>query len=41
MTQTAPGTNEGWTQEETIASIGNYQYGWHDDDPAAKRLSAA
>ncbi|WP_406716947.1 Fe-S cluster assembly protein SufB [Trueperella pyogenes] len=36
MTQTAPGTNEGWTQEETIASIGNYQYGWHDDDPAAE-----
>ncbi|KTF05091.1 FeS cluster assembly protein SufB [Trueperella bernardiae] len=36
MTQTAPGTNEGLTQEETIASIGNYQYGWHDKDPAAE-----
>lgn len=36
MTQTAPGTNEGLTQEETIASIGNYQYGWHDEDPAAE-----
>ncbi|MFP7696202.1 Fe-S cluster assembly protein SufB [Trueperella sp. LYQ143] len=35
MTQTAPGMNEGLTQEETIASIGHYQYGWHDEDPAA------
>ncbi|QOQ38756.1 Fe-S cluster assembly protein SufB [Trueperella pecoris] len=37
MTQTAPGTNEGLTQEETIASIGNYQYGWHDKDLAAEQ----
>lgn len=36
MTQTAPGTKETLTQEETIASIGNYQYGWHDNDPAGE-----
>lgn len=36
MTQTVPGVNEGLTQEETIASIGNYQYGWHDHDPAGE-----
>lgn len=34
MTQAAPGTKESLTQEETIASIGNYQYGWHDSDEA-------
>ncbi|MES1170961.1 MAG: Fe-S cluster assembly protein SufB, partial [Actinomycetota bacterium] len=22
------------TQDETIASIGNYEYGWHDSDAA-------
>ncbi len=36
MTQTAPGTKETLTQEETIASIGNYAYGWHDKDPAGE-----
>ena len=29
MTQTTP-----MTQDETIASIGNYGYGWHDTDTA-------
>lgn len=36
MTQTAPGTKETLTQEETIASIGKYQYGWHDSDDAGQ-----
>lgn len=34
MTQTVPGTKETLSQEETIASIGKYQYGWHDKDDA-------
>ncbi|WP_394264050.1 Fe-S cluster assembly protein SufB [Trueperella sp.] len=36
MTQIAPGKSEGLTQEETSASIGNYQYGWHDENPEAE-----
>jgi len=36
MTQTRPdaGVGEPMTQEETIASIGNYKFGWHDSDDA-------
>ncbi|AZQ76438.1 MAG: Fe-S cluster assembly protein SufB [Flaviflexus sp.] len=36
MTQTRPeaGVGEPMTQEETIASIGNYKFGWHDSDEA-------
>ena len=36
MTQTRPeaGVGESMTQEETIASIGNYKFGWHDSDEA-------
>lgn len=37
MTQTEPGAKETLTQEETIASIGNYAYGWHDSDEAGER----
>ncbi|TDE90296.1 Fe-S cluster assembly protein SufB [Occultella glacieicola] len=32
-TETTP-TTEPMTQDETIASIGNYNYGWHDADDA-------
>ncbi|SJM55966.1 Iron-sulfur cluster assembly protein SufB [Actinomycetales bacterium JB111] len=34
MTTTTPPTREPLTQEETIASIGQYGYGWHDSDEA-------
>ncbi|MGO1739595.1 MAG: Fe-S cluster assembly protein SufB [Actinomycetaceae bacterium] len=34
MTTTTPPTREQLTQEETIASIGQYGYGWHDSDEA-------
>ena len=35
MTTTDPGrTAEPMTQDEAIASIGNYGYGWHDSDAA-------
>ena len=35
MTTTDPGrTAEPMTQDEAIASIGNYGYGWHDSDTA-------
>ncbi|MGC5629689.1 Fe-S cluster assembly protein SufB [Georgenia sp. Z1344] len=34
MTTTTPPTREQLTQEETIASIGQYGYGWHDSDDA-------
>ncbi|MCI7550746.1 MAG: Fe-S cluster assembly protein SufB [Actinomycetaceae bacterium] len=37
MSQIAPGTKETLTQEETIASIGNYAYGWHDSDAAGEK----
>src|SRR5690625_1995069 len=36
-TETTPTTQTGqepMTQEETIASLGNYGYGWHDTDDA-------
>lgn len=36
MSQSVPGINEGLTQEETIASIGDYQFGWHDTDVAGE-----
>ncbi|MGO1510536.1 MAG: Fe-S cluster assembly protein SufB, partial [Actinomycetales bacterium] len=34
MTTTTPPAREQLTQEETIASIGQYGYGWHDSDDA-------
>ncbi len=36
MSQTVPGAKETLTQEETIASIGNYAYGWHDSNVAGE-----
>ena len=33
---TAPTENTALTQEETIASIGAYQFGWHDSDVAGQ-----
>ncbi len=32
----APSTEAPMTQDETIASIGNYNYGWHDTDTAGE-----
>lgn len=37
MTQPAVGQKETLSQEETIASIGNYQFGWHDSDEAGSK----
>ncbi|MBM7825334.1 Fe-S cluster assembly protein SufB [Arcanobacterium pluranimalium] len=37
MTQSELGAKETLTQEETIASIGNYAYGWHDSDDAGEK----
>ena len=39
MTQRRPdaGVNEPMTQEETIASIGHYKFGWHDSDEAGAK----
>ena len=31
-----PTSNEPMSQDETIASIGNYEYGWHDSDRAGE-----
>ncbi|MGV9185935.1 Fe-S cluster assembly protein SufB [Arcanobacterium canis] len=37
MTQPVAGQKETLSQEETIASIGNYQFGWHDSDEAGSK----
>lgn len=37
MTQPVVGQKETLSQEETIASIGNYQFGWHDSDEAGSK----
>lgn len=39
MTQTRPdaGVGEPMTQDETIASIGHYKFGWHDSDEAGEK----
>ncbi|WP_454294546.1 Fe-S cluster assembly protein SufB [Salana multivorans] len=34
LTETGASPGQPMTQEETIASIGNYNYGWHDTDTA-------
>lgn len=38
MTQTQPqGVGEQLSQEETIASLGHYRFGWHDPDEAGEK----